>query len=174
MAAWEPKADEPVGPKEVLGRRIFTDKIWEGQVGDGPRRFRMDHFYDKEPQSDFSVDRLGRATAEGPIVRRVGHLAHTEADARQPSVPFAGWAACSRQHFATTKCNLDIKQMPLEDGTNPYHAEIIRDEFRGKTGPYAFSTMLRDVFTLQGHLTPPPPRRKPQKPIEPAAIEPDP
>ena len=163
MAAWEPTADEPVGPKEMLGRRIFTDKIWEGSIGDAPTRFRVDHFYDSDPQHDFSVDRLGRASEEGIVVRQISRKAYAEGDARKPALPFAGWAACGRHHFATARCNFEIKPMPLADENNPYHAEIVRDEFRTRNGPYAFATMMRDVFSLHGHLREALNRPKPKK-----------
>jgi hypothetical protein len=51
MPVWEPKADEPVGAREMLGRRIFSDKIWDGTVGNGRQQFRVDHFLDQNPES---------------------------------------------------------------------------------------------------------------------------
>src|SRR6266478_4032941 len=117
MAVWEPKVGEPVGAKEMLGRRIFTDNIWEGTLGNGRQQFRVDHFLDLNPKADLSIDRLGRSSEEGPVVRRVGHRAHTEGDERSPPRPFTGWAACSRNHFATAaKCNVPVEPRPLEDG----------------------------------------------------------
>jgi hypothetical protein len=161
MPTWEPNADDPVGPKEMLGRRIFTDKIWEGELGAGAGRFRVDHFYDDDPEADFSVDRLGRASEEGPVVRRVGRLAHAEGQNRTPACLFTGWAACGRQHFFTKKCHIAVNPKPI--GSNRYHAEMVRDEYRRhRTGLLAFATLLCHVFSLQGHFhkSPPPPTPK--------------
>jgi hypothetical protein len=96
------------------------------------------------------------------VVRRVSHHAHTEGEKRSPPRPFTGWAACSRNHFATSKCNIPVASRPLEDGTNPYHAEMVRNDYRAGSGPYAFATMIRDVVTQQGHFTKSPPRRTPK------------
>jgi hypothetical protein len=162
MPVWEPKADQPVGAKEMLGRRIFSDKIWDGAFGNGRKLFRVDHFLDMNREADLSLDRLGRSSEEGAVVRRVGHHAHTEGDQHNPPRPFTGWAACGRNHFATAKCNVPVEPRPLEDGTNPYHAEIVRDDYRGRSGPYAFATMIRDVVSQQGHFRNSPPRRTPK------------
>jgi len=162
MPVWEPKAHEPVGAKEMLGRRIFTDNIWDGTLGNGRQQFRVDHFLDRNPEADLSVDRLGRSSEEGPVVRRVGRHAHTEGDERNPPRHFTGWAACGRNHFATAKCNVPVEPRPLEDGTNPYHAEIVRDDYRAGSGLYAFATMIRDVISQQGHFQISPPRRTPK------------
>jgi hypothetical protein len=173
MDCWEPHADQPLGPKELLGRRIFSDRIWDGDLDQGQKRlYRVDHFFDDQASADLSIDRMGERGADDMVVAKLAILARTEAAKRSPPRPFPGWAACSRDRMTNKNYTLEVRATPLADGSNPYHAELLRDKYRHeRSALWAFAAMARDIFAKHGRFVNSPPERevRPRQPSDTSA-----
>jgi hypothetical protein len=73
-----------------------------------------------------------------------------------------------------------VRARPPDDGSNPYHAELLRDDFRqNRTQLYAFATMVRDIFVKHGRFVDAPPEngahpaRSPRRSASPHLGEPE-
>lgn len=161
MAKWSPNPAS-IDQAEVIGRRIFSDAIWDGPLDQGkPRTFRLDHFMETRSEEDVSVDRLGLNAADGLAKRMLTTLADKNAASR--GKPFNGWAACRCKDMTLMGASLAEKIYPdplpnakyPEEAPNPYHAQISRGEDRHKTNLLGLAMLMREMFSKKGHWVEP-------------------
>lgn len=124
------KADpEKVGEKEILGRRVFTDRPFVGGGGRVPEGcFNLDIFFDTRLDDNLSFDRLGEGSPVKAVRKYLTPLADAEAALMRPPRPFSGWAPISMKQLTF----ITVIPDPREDPYNPYHAELSRDLYRAK------------------------------------------
>jgi hypothetical protein len=144
-----------IGPKEVIGRRVFGDTIWNDDFGQGRKRvYRLDHFWDKRSSDGFSVDRLGATGIALKVARYLSSIAREECSRRAPPISFAGWATCQAERIQNPPVSFHIRPDPIEEASpvqaNPFHALISSDRVDFKD--YVFAASLRAVFEEHGRF----------------------
>jgi hypothetical protein len=144
-----------VDPKELLGRRLFGKAGWDA----ARPLFDFMHFVDTRLQSNLSIDLLGKGNIEKRRLRPLTELADAEAQARNPTTTFEGWAAVLLQDLRFPGWNSNVRPAPISGRNgvppNEFHAEISRNGFREKAQSYAFATMMADRFSRKGRYVPP-------------------
>jgi len=123
------KPPSAVDSKEIIGRRIFEDAVWNGDAGSAKKRVRIDHFLDDRLDDGVSVDRLG---LNNPVktVRRVLTPISIRAAEAQNKGPFRGWVAIANKDIDSWPFH--VVSDPVVDGVedcNPHHALIDRAQF---------------------------------------------
>src|SRR5262245_2230266 len=143
---WDPPTDL-IGDNEIIGRHIFGDRLWEGELSQGERRrLRVEHFQDSRSEIDLSVDRLGRGNVDRKVMGYVGRLASASGRGRTPPQTFHGWAGLRVKAFRSAfKGVSDIHPKPIDSPPNPFHAEISRAQFRSKVHAYTLAVTLREL-----------------------------
>ena len=98
MATWKAQND-PVGSKELLGRRLFgLAKLAGGESQQNPARLDVRHFQESR-DLEFSVDRLGRSNLERQVAKYLNARADYTAQRFTPPRLFNGWATIRAQHL---------------------------------------------------------------------------
>lgn len=138
---------------DVVGRRLFGQEEWEHS--DGKLSVGLNHFYDTRLELDLSVDILGNGEPERKRVRELTQLADEEARDRALPTAFEGWAAILLKDLKFPGWNRGVRLVPDEKKKNPFHAEISRDDFRGKAQAYTFATAMADRFQRKGRYVGP-------------------
>ena len=133
MPRWTPDPAE-IDNREAIGRRIYGDKVFDGQ---GPR-LRVDHFMDERLAQDLSVDRLGLNNPEKQVKRYLKPIAAAANNTKS----FTGWAALKVSSIRNRKYPLDILATPQEN--NEYHADISRNNIGNLVNAYSLAFRLRD------------------------------
>jgi hypothetical protein len=164
MATWKPKADDPVGGSETVGRRLFDEpKLSGGQDQRPYSGLDLRNFIERrDPQ--FSIDRLGRSNIEEKILKYLFPRALHQARRFTPPRRFDGWATLQVKHLLQPPAGLksangdgvwpvsaspiDGSLEPLED--NAYHAHITTPQ-QDPTG-YSNALRLRELFTQKGAI----------------------
>lgn len=159
MALWKPCPDEPIGPKESLGRRLFGQPPLAGAVGqkiDPKVILNALDLRDFEDQRDgeVSLDRLGESgNPEKGVVAYLLPRAEADGNKRSPQKKFNGWAAIqARKLTDSSKFQLSIIPSPVAgDGMqeNLYHSHIKALE---GDSPYRIALHLREMFRKHGNI----------------------
>lgn len=118
---WKPTAS--VSPKEVIGRRAFGDR---DKVFTSDGKIRIDVFLDTRYQNDLSFDRLGIKKPTDEVVRFLTPKCNKHASIVMK--PFFGWAAIKVSELK----RLEVKPTPDDANDNPYHADLLRNDYRSR------------------------------------------
>jgi hypothetical protein len=123
-----------ISDKELVGRRIFGDKIWDGDHSkEGMWIFRWDHFFDErlveinDPNDGLSFDRLGVRRPDKDVLAILRPLAEKEGSDRVPSRQFKGWAvvAVAKLRHQIPSCELRPQRIVKTSSEgNIYHAVL--------------------------------------------------
>jgi hypothetical protein len=142
-----------VSEKELLGRRIFGDKIWDG-FHQPAEIFRWDHFYEErlilqgDPDDGLSFDRVGIRAIAKDVLAELRPVAEREGLRREPPRQFNGWAVVPAAKMRLlTECELCPAPINPE---NPYHA-VLRIMCYGKRD------RAREIASFLAHLASLPP-----------------
>lgn len=153
MARWKPKADEPVGANEAIGRRLFDEPMLIGAQDQRPYAgLNLRHFQETRSR-EFSVDRLGRAGIEKPVLDYVLLRAEAASKKFTPPKPFHGWAWLKAKEIQQPKKGSPLPVMPSpiagsELDENLYHGHILLPS----VGDYLQALHLRHLFTTYGEV----------------------
>ena len=107
--------------KELIGRRAFgkDNKIFS--ESNGHKHYKIDLFIDKRP-GGLSVDRLGVGEALNRRLEFLDPLGVAMGEKRNKV--FRGWAQLSVESIYDL-----VEPTEAEGEINPFHAEILRDQF---------------------------------------------
>jgi hypothetical protein len=152
MAKWKPRADEPVGANEHIGRRMFDEPMLRGAQNQ-PSWGGLDVRHFEETRSpEVSVDRLGRSGVDKSVGRYLQPKAKAAGTRFAPPREFHGWATVAAKHLRVRGSAYDFAISPSpvdlpEPDANPYHAHVTRAE---QEDPLFFALKLRNVFAKHG------------------------
>src|ERR1035437_393533 len=131
MALWKPQGNQPIGPNEHLGRRLFDEPLLTGAQDQKPSaRLNLRHFEEKR-DGQVSLDRLGRTSVDKAVMRYLRPRADRAGTRLRPPKVFNGWAVLTARRFGSPPAPpgyaLTVIASP-ESGTaldeNIYHAHI--------------------------------------------------
>lgn len=155
MARWTPQSNQPVGPNEHVGRRLFDEPSLMGARDQKPMaRLNLRHFEEKR-DGQVSLDRLGRTSFDKAIVRYLKPRADKAGAKFSSPKVFHGWAVLTARKFASppapTGYALSVIASP-ENGNdldeNIYHAHVA-DQQRDY---YGMALHLRELFETYGTI----------------------
>jgi hypothetical protein len=128
VARWIPDKNK-ISDKEILGRRAFGQGFETAEGAKVPKgHFRLDVFWEDRLNEDLSLDRLGLKEPNPSVLRHLDPicLAH----AQRKKKPFLGWAGLRAADIA--KLPVRPSEDPVYKDQNPYHADLVLDDFRSK------------------------------------------
>ncbi len=120
MNKWVPK--DQISSKEIVGRRSFGSRVFD--KSNGILRYNINVFLDTRENTGLSVDRLGMKKVDHSVLNYLNPLCHKSAI--KSSSNFVGWA----QIYVRQIESIGIQATQAVNENNPYHAEIIRSEFK--------------------------------------------
>jgi hypothetical protein len=149
-----------VSDKELIGRRIFGDRIWDGYYGQhGAQIFRWEHFFDQRlveadnPNDGLSFDRLGLRRPDRDVLAILRPIAHSDGQNRMPQRDLKGWAVIEVARLRQVYRNYELKPQPILEpaaDVNRYHAVF---EIRC----YQDGDRAREIAVMLSHLASVPP-----------------
>lgn len=142
MSLWNPPAD--VSPKEVVGRRAFTRKLY---VADS-HEYKADVFLDLQIGTGLSVDRLGVRIADEGVVEYLAPFGRTMA--AKGGQTFYGWA-----QIKVSEVKDAIAATEAIGEENPYHAEFDRSACQNIETLRYFAFMLASIASRNKFLPAP-------------------
>lgn len=134
---WKPDKNA-VSKKEKVGRRVFGTDPFVSEGARGPTgSFKLTAFYEDRPDANLSYDRLGVRKEDEEVAGFLLPLCINHAERIQKQ--FNCWASLTvgdlpQDEFIPT---------PPEDESNPYHCDLLIDDYRG-----AKATMESLAFKL--------------------------
>jgi hypothetical protein len=154
------KANEPIGDKEYVGRRLVAKKGLAGAMDQARDRkpFDLRDFDEPRPPFELSLDWLGKTSVEPKVVRDLAGQAQYMFASRKPPQAFAGWvylqaAKISRGHKDLPCPVVSSPEFPEDPGNplhNPYHAIVRASEKFGH--PYLIAQHLYLQFFAHGKV----------------------
>jgi hypothetical protein len=158
---WEPERNQPVGPKESIGRRLFEEPVLVGAKDQKPKVFLdVRSFEEKRPPFEVSLDRLGANGVDDRVLTFLTEKAVQQGQSRKPAKTFFGWQHVAANVLATPKTG-SFKfpvipspvnpDQPNDPEHNPYHAHVSPPV--GSNGPCEPMTMalyLQMLFSKYG------------------------
>lgn len=155
---WGPPED--IGDKELIGRRVFDDPIFNGELDEAARgRLRLDHFMETREGADVSLDRLGRANAEKRVLNYLLPRCLHAANKFSSRKGFEGWAGLQVQKVhSDQKLPLKVQASPVwsdsSDENDPemniYHSHILIPKDLGVHPEYLTALHLKHLFERFG------------------------
>jgi hypothetical protein len=149
MAQWTPDPDDPVGPNEVLGRRLFVQRKLKGAL-DQPAFGAplLGHFLEERDGGEVSLDRAGKTgSADKRVVRFLLPLCVEAGSKRVPPQSFEGWASIVAKRLTPKLPDVDFTLQALQEDGNPYHALVVP---KPPCSPYVFALHLAHQFQCYG------------------------
>lgn len=149
---WKPQIDQPVGPDEPIGRRLFSQPSLVGAQDQKPLlKPSLRHFEDTRGQ--VSLDRLGQTGVEKAVVKYLRPRADRAGTKLRPPKAFNGWAVLRARQFGSPPAPQDealsVVASP-QDGhdldENLYHAHVVNPDIK----PYYLALHLRHLFVTYG------------------------
>ncbi len=145
MNRWEPK--EQISLKEIVGRRAFGSRVFD--KSNGVLRYNINVFLDTRENVGLSVDRLGMKNVDNCVLNYLKPLCLQLAEKR--SSQFVGWAQIKVRQIES----IGIKATLAVNEINPYHAEIIRSEFKTQKSLRALAFQLCVYASESDFIYPP-------------------
>ena len=139
----EINAGGPVADSHGVGRRIWWDQLWEKN-----KKLRHDHFYDNR-EGNLSADWLGPSLP--PSRKMVRDLTEIIDNIPNNVNPFEGWYCVLRRHIKLVD-PIPVIHTPDDDTNNPFHVDIIRDDFRTRQQAYSLAASLLLIFNENGEF----------------------
>jgi hypothetical protein len=150
MARWVPKPDDPIGPDEPIGRRIFDEPMLTGAQGQGPFPGISVRHFEENRDGEVSLDRCGRTNVEGGVLAYLFPRARAMGAAFNPPKPFTGWLAVRARQLAEPTRGPRLPPNPSPQSgvdENVYHAHIATP---GGMDHYIMALLLREIFARHG------------------------
>ena len=157
---WAPS--DVVGNKELVGRRIFDDPIFNGELDQAARgKLRFDHFMETREDGELSLDRLGRSNAEKRVLTYLQPRCDHAGARFQRQRNFEGWAGFQVQQIRQNKnLSLSVEASPIRSDSptdndiedNDYHSHILIPSNLGKHPEYLVALHLKHLFDRFGKL----------------------
>lgn len=153
MARWTPRATDPIGQNETIGRRIYDRNSLKGARDQirPQNTFELYHFEERREPGDVSVDRLGQTSVDPRVRGYLAPRAIAAAAGLTPVAPFRGWAVVRAKHIQRPTQGPPLRLTPSPivpiDGDamsgNDYHADISR---HNDYGYYEMAMHLKNIF----------------------------
>jgi hypothetical protein len=152
-------ADQPIGDKEYVGRRIAAKAALVGAWDQIRRRMPFDlrDFEESRPPHDISLDWIGKAGGpEKKVTADLGQLATKLLARQKPPRTFAGWVylqvgKLSKAH-KEIPCRVvaspDYPGQPDHEDHNPYHCLVKYEQTFGH--PYLLAQHVYLQFVKSG------------------------
>ncbi len=152
MARWQPQPDQPVGPNEHIGRRLFDEPMLAG-AQDQPSFAGLDFRHFEETRDpEVSLDRLGQSGIDKAVVRYLRPRADKAGTTFRPPKAFNGWAVVRARLLSNPPHGpaVPVIASPIPGqglDENIYHAHVATpDHF----DHYSMALHLRHLFTSPG------------------------
>lgn len=152
MARWQPQSDQPVGPNEHIGRRLFDEPLLAGaqdQLSFAGLNLR--HFEERRDR-EVSLDRLGQSGIDKAVVRYLRPRAEQAGTTFHPPKTFNDWAVVRArllshppQGPAIPAIASPVSGQDLDEDI--YHAHVVTPEHFDH---YSMALHLRHLFTGPG------------------------
>jgi hypothetical protein len=162
---WEPERNQPVGPKEAIGRRLFEEPDLVGAKDQKPKvllDFRL--FEEKRSPFEVSLDRLGARGPDDRVLPFLSEKAVKQGLSRKPAKTFFGWQHIAADLLANPKTGplkfpviaSPVKpEQPNDPEHNPYHAHISPPiGNNGPCEPMTVALYLQMLFSKYGDYKP--------------------
>lgn len=169
MARWVPGVDDPVGPNEPIGRRLFDEPMLVGAIDQIPYNGLILWHFEEKRGSEVSLDRLGKTGIEKAVLKYLNDRGVYAGQKFKKPKKFDGWATVRAKELEAPRVGIplpviqsrkDIKkdQEVLEE--NVYHAHV---EFPDDKDYYDTALHLRHLFTTHGEFKAPLISKRPSK-----------
>jgi len=137
MVVWVPNKCDPVGPRERVGRRLFSrSKLAGAKEGDTSTGYELYHFEENRGEGEVSLDRIGLTGSDKRI--KAVLLPICQAAGAKYSKPreFTGWATAAAKQIQNPAKGPKVVLLasPVEAdqalgvARNDYHAHACRPE----------------------------------------------
>lgn len=153
MARWEPDPNQPFGPAEHIGRRLFDEPMLMGAEGQKPYAGLNLRNFEETRGDDFSLDRLGRTSIEKAVVKYLKPLAGTAGQTFHTAKRFDGWVVVPIRTLTSPARGAPLPLIASPDDDNPYHAHLLTKDLLVDSGDlrhYHVALHLRELFLGQG------------------------
>ena len=156
MARWSPNPNDPIGRREILGRRLSDEPLLVGARNQ--RQYNgldLRNFQEKR-SPEYSLDRMGKTGVQQQVLVYLTPLAEMHANSFQPAKKFVGWATVQANKLSNPPKGepIDLFASPINTPgvpENVYHAHARRS---GGINDYSYSLHLRELFTRYGKVLP--------------------
>jgi hypothetical protein len=120
---WTPPKNQAVSSKEVVGRRLFGEDIFNKTDTSRGREgtLRLDQFMEDRAESDLSVDRLGPNKPDSDVLEILLDSCVVQGINRMAK--FRGWGVFLVLQATGNPHNFELKATPKDD--NKYHADVV-------------------------------------------------
>jgi hypothetical protein len=153
VATWIPDPTEPVGPNEIVGRRLFDEPKLIGATDQRAPDWLLDYRHFEDTRGEVSFDRLGRTGRDRKVVNFLRPKAEKAGQDVEPPKTFDGWATVRAKSLATAAKGpsfpLIVSPMYLDQPEhadhNPYHAHAV-----SVLDAYSMALHLRQIFEEYG------------------------
>jgi hypothetical protein len=142
---WTPSAEQPIGPNEQIGRRLFGEPKLAGAEDQPPfKGLDIRHFQNDD--REYSFDRLGKTGIDRRVLTYLRPRATQHSTRLQPPKPFDGWATVRAGALINASRPVQLFPSPITEAgpdENLYHAHALRPLERDD---YNFALHIRYLF----------------------------